>query len=184
MDKGVNYSIEYDVNGKVIDITDDLIKFLQCTPRDLIGKHHSEIIYSAVSSTSGYKTFWEDLQAGKTRDESNTLKMHGKEIKIFETYIPKRNNKGFVSKIISYLDIFVKKEDNRFEMMQNAETDIITKNTLKKNYISINEKQSELNKKMQAMKERNAKRMQELNDAFGATIDSVKHFNTPDKNQE
>lgn len=164
MDSPSNFYIEYDLNGKVINVSDDLLKLLQCVPRDLIGKNHADIVFSASVDQVANLRFWEDLRKGMTKDRMNMLRIAGRELKIFETYIPKQNNRGYVSKIITYIDVFVRKSDEKFEMLQNAEADITDKNTLKSNFLKIRDTQKDTYSKMQAMKERNRKRLQDLDD--------------------
>jgi PAS domain-containing protein len=164
MSQSDEYYIEYDLNGKVIQVSDALALFMGIPPRRLLGLTYSDIIKSSIQSDEFHKKFWDDLKQGKTRDEVNTLVLGDKKYKIFETYIPKRNAKGFVSKIISYIDIFVTDKKKTYQVMLDVEDDKSHKADIKNSYLNINASQNEMKEKLEEMKRKNTERLKKLND--------------------
>jgi len=161
-----NFVIEYDLNGKVIDVSSDFLRLMNCSLAEILGLHHKDLIQSSLSTEQFYISFWNDLKEGKTRDEVNSLSFKGKEFKLFETYIPKRNSKGYISKIISYLDVYQKSDSERNVVIKKAETDLAEKNNINEKLINIGDEQSKMMQRMQKIRERNATLLQELDDSM------------------
>lgn len=159
------YIIEYDLKGNIIEASDDVLTLFNTTRKIFIGKHHKDIVELSVLSADSYKIFWSDLREGKTRDEINKFKLDDKYIRIFETYIPKRNHNGYVSKIICYVDIFVQKEYDAKGINQKAKQDSIVKKDMKKNMTNLISEQNDMQDYLNKIREKNAKRMEELKDS-------------------
>lgn len=164
MSKTQNYTITYDRKGTVIEASDELLTLLDCSKQDIIGTSHKNIVQVSFSSPIGYQNFWDDLLAGKTRDEGNFLKIKNKNYKIFETYIPKRNSKGVVSKIISYLDVFIEGKPAEHDLLEKTETHMADKTGMNDKLNKLIAEQEEMALFLKKLKEKNEKRMRDLDE--------------------
>jgi len=91
----------YDSNGILIDITDFYLKKQNKKREELIGTHHKESVeIENNSQKEAYYNFWNKLHLGKPVNEINFISEKNKIICISNTYMPIKNNKGEVCKIV------------------------------------------------------------------------------------
>ncbi|WET08008.1 MULTISPECIES: methyl-accepting chemotaxis protein [unclassified Pseudomonas] len=104
--------VEFDLNGKVLRANDNFMKTLGYNTAQLAGKTHRDFCPPALTGSSAYAEFWQELRAGKF--VSGTFKRvdaHGKIIWLEASYNPVLDARGQVSKVVKYaLDVTRKVE--------------------------------------------------------------------------
>jgi len=98
--KSVSYLIEYDLKGNIMDVSSKVINLFEVNKEDFISKSHKEIIKSK-NYTEEYQTFWDDIAANKTQYIEESLYAGNKEIKMKQTYVPIRNVRRKIYRILS-----------------------------------------------------------------------------------
>lgn len=94
-----SYVIEYDVFGKIINISDSYLKLLGMARQDVIGAHHADKMEFDARQQDEYESFWRELKQGKIKYQEVRINVHGRIFWLAETYAPVFNNKGEVFKI-------------------------------------------------------------------------------------
>ncbi len=94
-----SYVIEYDLAGKVINISDSYLKLLRLSKQEVIGSHHADKIDLTESQKKEYDQFWNDLSKGKTRYQEVKVNVNGSIFWLAETYTPIFDQNGKVFKI-------------------------------------------------------------------------------------
>lgn len=98
--KSVSFLIEYDLKGNIIDVSSKVINLFGANKEDFISKSHKQIIKSENYSEY-YKNFRDDLAANKIQYLEETLKAGNKEILMKQTYVPIRNARRKIYRILS-----------------------------------------------------------------------------------
>ncbi len=94
-----SYTIEYDLQKKIINISDSYLRLLQLTRKDVIGTHHSDKLIFTPEQKENYDRFWDDLLNGKIKSQRVKLDIKGTIFWLDETYAPILNENGNVYKI-------------------------------------------------------------------------------------
>ena len=94
------YVVEYDTQEKITDINDRYLNLLGLTRQDVIGTHHSYKMKFTEEQKKAYKKFWDDLRAGKVRQQTNKVEHNGNTFVFAETYTPILNGEEKVEKIL------------------------------------------------------------------------------------
>ncbi|NPA44851.1 MAG: GAF domain-containing protein, partial [Chlorobi bacterium] len=92
---------QFDLNGRIIDVSDNFLKLLQKEKKDLIGKVQGSFSEEAKDPTS-FKNFWDELKKGKQMEFEQVVKVNGELIRLHSVYIPIKNSDGEVYKVISF----------------------------------------------------------------------------------
>lgn len=98
--KSVSFLIEYDLKGNVMDVSSKVINIFEANKEDFISKSHKDII-KTENYSKDYQNFWDDLAANKIQYLDETLKAGNKEILMKQTYVPIRNVRRKIYRILS-----------------------------------------------------------------------------------
>jgi len=98
--KESNHVVEYDLEGKILDVNENFLKLLNMSKEDLVGLHHKDYQEYTEEDLKQYDKFWEDLKNGKSKKETSTLKVGKNRYTFVETYTPILNKEGKAEKIL------------------------------------------------------------------------------------
>jgi len=95
------FVVEYDLDGFVMEASEQYIKLLDMPTETIIGAHHMEYLDLNRNQMREYSDFWNDLLIGKKRRKVNKIiNMNGKIFQFVETYTPIKDSNGEISKIL------------------------------------------------------------------------------------
>ncbi|MFW5793307.1 MAG: cache domain-containing protein [Bacteroidota bacterium] len=94
-----SYIAEYDLSGKVINISNSFLKLLNITEEQALNSHHSKDMDFSDEQKQNYDDFWNDLINGKTQRQTVKLNVNGKTYYLAETYTPIYDEEGNPVKI-------------------------------------------------------------------------------------
>jgi methyl-accepting chemotaxis protein len=94
--------IEFDPFGKVLDVNSNFLNlFGYSDAEEVVGQEHKIFLQEGDENSGNYKTFWEELRGGKSKNEEfKRLKKNGDSLWIQAMYVPVKNKKGAVEKIV------------------------------------------------------------------------------------
>jgi len=95
---------EFDLQGRITDISDHYLKVLQKDRAEIIGKVQGSFSSEAQNPES-FKKFWDDLRNGKTKEYTQMIQVNDKMLKISSMYHPIKDADGNIRKIISIANI-------------------------------------------------------------------------------
>ncbi len=95
-----SYVIEYDLDGKIININDKYLDLFEISREYAIGSHHSDHMEFTEQQNKEYEKFWKDLKSGKIKKQTNAVKIQNNTYKFTETYTPIKDSNGNVIKIL------------------------------------------------------------------------------------
>lgn len=98
--KKSNHVIEYDRDGKILDVNDNYLNLFGLKRDEIIGLHHADYTEGSSKDSQEYKKFWEDLIQGESKKETNTIKIGKKKYTFIETYTPILDQNGEVEKVL------------------------------------------------------------------------------------
>ncbi|HRE62065.1 MAG TPA: PAS domain-containing protein, partial [Micropepsaceae bacterium] len=107
--------IEFETDGRIITANENFLSVMGYRLDEVKGNHHSMFADAAYRNSSEYKTFWEDLRAGKFQaGQFRRFGKGGKEIWIEASYNPIFDANGKVYKVVKFAtDLSKRKEENR-----------------------------------------------------------------------
>jgi methyl-accepting chemotaxis protein len=117
--------INFELDGTIIDANENFLSVMGYSLDEIKGKHHSMFADKGVSESAEYKTFWENLRAGKfDAGQYKRIGKGGKEIWIEASYNPIMDMNGDVFKVTKFAtDLTPRKEENA-ELANNFETNV------------------------------------------------------------
>ena len=93
-------TIEFTLDGKILDANQNFLNLMGYDLSDVRGKHHKMFVDEEYAQSSEYKDFWEKLRAGKFfTAEFQRFGKDGKEVWIQATYNPVLNHRGVPYKV-------------------------------------------------------------------------------------
>jgi len=95
---------EFDLMGRITDISENYLKILKKDRKEIIGKVQGSFSTEAQNPES-FKNFWNELKKGKTKKFTQVIQVNEKMLKISSTYIPVKDADENIIKIISIADI-------------------------------------------------------------------------------
>lgn len=95
---------QFDMNGRIIDASDNFLKLLQKEKKDIIGKVQGSFSSEPKNPVS-FKNFWDELRKGKKMEFEQVIKVNDKIIRLNSIYIPIKNMNGDVYKVVSFANI-------------------------------------------------------------------------------
>ena len=95
-----HYIVEYDPEEKIIEINNRYLELLDLRREDVIGTHHSYKMKFTSEQEKNYKAFWDDLRAGRVKQDTSVVEHKGKRYVFAETYTPILNGDNQVKKIL------------------------------------------------------------------------------------
>ncbi len=96
--------VEFDLKGRITDISENYLKILQKDKSEIIGKVQGSFSSEAQNPES-FKNFWNDLRNGKTKEFTQMIKVNDKMIKISSIYHPVKDADENVFKVIGIANI-------------------------------------------------------------------------------
>ena len=112
--KAINKSnavIEFDMEGKILNVNDNFLSSVGYMKDEVIGKHHSIFCEESYKNSNEYKEFWKKLNRGEF-DSGEYLRVgkNGKKVWIQATYNPILDLDGNPFRVVKYaIDITDKK---------------------------------------------------------------------------
>ena len=82
------YTIEYDLNGRIIAVNDAVAQLFGLSKDQIIGTYHKDGSDFRKLEPEEYNIFWNDLRSGIPRKEITRLNYNGRDIYLSETYTP------------------------------------------------------------------------------------------------
>ena len=98
--KSITFMIEYDLKGVVMDVSGKTLNLLEAKKEEFITVHHKDVILNENYDKT-YETFWSDLSENKTQTMEEVIFFKGKEYKLSQSYVPIRNAKRKIYRILS-----------------------------------------------------------------------------------
>lgn len=95
--------IEFDVEGTILTANQNFLNTVGYRLDEIKGKHHQIFAVPGFAQTQEYKTFWEDLKAGKALSGTyHRVGKQGEDIWLEASYNPILDDEGRVIKVIKY----------------------------------------------------------------------------------
>ena len=95
--------IEFSTDGTIVTANENFLKTMGYSLAEVVGKHHSMFLDAAQRDHADYRTFWEDLRAGRYQaSEFRRVGKGGKEIWIQGAYNPILDASGKVVKVVKF----------------------------------------------------------------------------------
>ena len=82
------YTIEYDLNGRIIAVNDAVAQLFGLSKDQIIGTYHKDGSDFRKLEPEEYEIFWNDLRNGIPKKEISHLMYNGRDIFLSETYTP------------------------------------------------------------------------------------------------
>lgn len=101
--KSVAHIAEFDMQGRVTDISESFLNLLNMKKEDVIGKFQGSFSAEA-SNLESFNNFWKDLRKGKTLNYQQVIQLEKELLNIESIYIPLKDSDGKVFKVISITD--------------------------------------------------------------------------------
>ena len=96
-----NASIEFDLEGIILSVNDNLLNIMGYTEKELLGKHHSILVDKEYAQSVEYKLFWDALKKGiYKKDEFMSIGKKGNLVWLLGSYNPILNTSGKPYKIL------------------------------------------------------------------------------------
>lgn len=95
--------IAFDLNGIILSANENFLSVMGYTKEEVIGQHHRMFVDTAYAASQDYKTFWEDLRAGRYNSaEFKRIAKDGMEIWLQASYNPIFDLDGRLYKIVKF----------------------------------------------------------------------------------
>lgn len=127
-------SIEFDLNGIILDANDHFLNLMEYKHSEAIGGHHKMFVKPEYSRSEQYRRFWEDLAQGISKPgEFERITKSGRHVHIFGSYsiIRDANGRPFkVLKLATDLTSIKQKQqqaETEIQALQQKETEYLTK---------------------------------------------------------
>ncbi|RPH30524.1 MAG: HAMP domain-containing protein [Bacteroidales bacterium] len=95
-----SYFIEYDLNGKIVNVNEALMNRLNIERSEIVGKYHSDGLDMTENQKAEYEIFWNELRAGKSKKIKLKINWKGNVTSFIETYYPIKDIDGNVIRIM------------------------------------------------------------------------------------
>jgi methyl-accepting chemotaxis protein len=90
-------------DGAIIEANANFLRVMGYEAKEIVGRHHSLFVESAVASGPDYRAFWEKLRAGQYQaGEFRRVGKGGREVWIQGSYNPIVDENGKVLKVVSF----------------------------------------------------------------------------------
>ena len=94
------YTVEYDMNGIITDISPSFAKLLNLPRLEIINREHKAGISFNKESLASYEQFWNDLKQGIKKTQTNKFVIKNNFIWMYENYIPMADRAGNYYKVL------------------------------------------------------------------------------------
>jgi len=103
--KSVTFMIEYDLKGVVMDVSRKTLDLFDSQKSNFISLHHKDFI-SIPEYEEIYNKFWDELANNKSQTIKETFIIKGKEYTFIQNYVPIRNVRRKIFRILSIGTIY------------------------------------------------------------------------------
>lgn len=119
--------MEYDRNGKIIDVNENYLKIYKTRKSQLMGKQHKSELFLNEVETAKHNQFWADLNEGKPKELVEYIKSGKEEYWLLEKYLPVKDKFDLVQKIICIgIDITEEKKlESQLQEHKNGKAETI-----------------------------------------------------------
>jgi methyl-accepting chemotaxis protein len=83
-----SYVIEYDLYGRILNISDSFLRLLNLSRQDIVGTHHADKVEFSSEQQIDYENFWKDLRNGQMKYQESKIHVNGNIFWLAETYSP------------------------------------------------------------------------------------------------
>jgi len=98
------YVATYNMDGRLIDANEALLKLLNVRKEDVLGKYQGAFkAERKVEEEIEFQNFWNDLRAGKTKNITQEIEINEKKIVLLENYTPIFDENGDVVKVLNLI---------------------------------------------------------------------------------
>ncbi|MBV8919945.1 methyl-accepting chemotaxis protein [Bradyrhizobium sp.] len=95
--------IEFNMDGTVITANQTLLDVLGYRLSEITGRHHGDFVSAAMRASADYRTFWADLNKGKTRTGVYSwVGKNGKEVWLRAAFTPLADAGGRLVKVVEF----------------------------------------------------------------------------------
>jgi methyl-accepting chemotaxis protein len=95
--------IEFDKDGFVLQANDRFLAAMGYAQHEIVGKAHKIFVDRAYAESEDYRTFWNELRAGKAiEDDVRRIAKNGASVWLQAVYTPISDRSGNVTKIIKF----------------------------------------------------------------------------------
>ncbi len=112
--------IEFDAEGNIMHVNDNILAALDYAEKDLLGRHYRDLVGKAKPNLE-FKSFWKDLLAGKNHTGKFEFVNESKKIVVFQGYFAPVMIKGKLEKVVTFLTDVTKEDtssdDNRSQLI-------------------------------------------------------------------
>lgn len=95
--------IEFDSNGQITIVNENMLKSLGYSSAELISQHHRTLIGRVEASSAEYNHFWDALRKGQTQTGTFKLQNKAGSVVWFQGYYAAIMAKGALRKVVAYL---------------------------------------------------------------------------------
>ncbi len=93
-----NLIIEINTNGKITLASSALLKHLETSRDELLGKDFKQIFYN--TDIEKIELLWQEILQGVSKKIVSEFNFNGKDYKFYDTFVPIRDSEGNISKVI------------------------------------------------------------------------------------
>ena len=95
--------IEFDMDGKVLDINDNFAQVMGYSRAEVVGKNHSLFVEGSYAQSGDYRSFWDKLRRGEYHIATfKRLAKGGREVWLTASYNPITDVNGKPVKVVKY----------------------------------------------------------------------------------
>ncbi len=95
--------IEFDPQGNILTANDNFLAAMGYELNEIVGKHHRNFVPETQRNSNEYAEFWPALARGEFKaGEFHRINKAGKDVWIYATYNPIRDNTGKVIKVVKF----------------------------------------------------------------------------------
>ena len=106
----------FDLEGRIIDINDNAINYLNVSKEEIIGKRQKDFIEPELFDLNQYNNFWRDLNNGKLQKKIHKVTIKGADYWFSETYSTIYNKDGQPIKVMNVSENITQIKRQEFEL--------------------------------------------------------------------
>lgn len=110
-------SAEMDLDGNFISVNDKYAEFAGISKEKFIGKHLSSFMAIEKANSNEYKQLWENFLQGNIHKGGHQYFFNGKEVWLFETFTPVKDDEGNYYKILVLANDITKVRENETKLV-------------------------------------------------------------------
>ncbi len=95
--------IEFDLTGRILSANENFLRVMGYSLNEIVGQHHSIFVEESARESPAYRTFWDELRAGKAKvAQFKRVRKDGKEVWIEASYNPIFDKNGKPYKVVKF----------------------------------------------------------------------------------